>query len=118
MTEPVTKPLTKFVVVLCTAPAGGAEKIAKPLVEERLAACVNVSQVKSYFTWDGKLSQDNEELMLIKTERRMIGPLKKRIKELHSYQLPEIIVLPIVEGDAAYMQWIEDSVGGDSADQS
>lgn len=107
----MTDSVTEFVVVLCTAPVGGAEKIAKPLVEERLAACVNVSQVRSYFTWEGKLSQDNEELMFIKTERRMIEPLKKRIKELHSYQLPEIIVFPIVEGDAAYLQWIGDSVG-------
>jgi periplasmic divalent cation tolerance protein len=49
--------------------------------------------------------------MLIKTERRMIESLKTRIKELHSYQLPEIIVLPIIEGDAAYLQWIGDSVG-------
>ncbi len=111
MTEPATELVTEFVVVLCTAPACGAEKIARPLVEERLAACVNVSQVRSYFTWEGKLSQNNEELMIIKTERRMIEPLKRRIKELHSYQLPEIIVLPIVEGDAAYMQWISDSVG-------
>lgn len=114
----MTEPITESVVVLCTAPAGGAEKVAMVLVEERLAACVNVSQVKSYFTWEGKLSQDSEELMIIKTERRMIEPLKKRIKELHSYQLPEIIVLPIVEGDAAYLQWIEDSVGGDSVGQS
>ncbi len=104
--------MTEFaVVVLCTAPAGGAEKIARVLVDERLAACVNVSQVKSYFTWEGKPSQDNEELMIIKTERRMIEPLKKRIKELHSYQLPEIIVLPISDGDEAYLQWIRNSVG-------
>ncbi len=111
MTEPATDTVTEFVVVLCTAPAGGAEKIAMALVGERLAACVNVSQVKSYFIWGGKLSQDNEELMIIKTEGRMIEPLKKRIKELHSYQLPEIIVLPIVEGDHVYLQWISDSVG-------
>ncbi len=107
----MTEHVTEFAVVLCTTPAGGAEKIALALVEERLAACVNVSQVKSYFTWEGKLSQDNEELMIIKTERRMIDPLKKRIKELHSYQLPEIIVLPIFDGDEAYLQWIRDSVG-------
>jgi len=103
--------MTGFVVVLCTAPVGGSETIARALVEERLAACVNVSQVKSYFTWEGKLSQDNEELMIIKTERRMIEPLEKRIKELHSYQVPEIIVLPIVKGDEAYLRWISDSVG-------
>ncbi len=103
--------MTDFVIVLCTAPVGGSESIARALVEERLAACVNVSQVKSYFTWEGKLSQDNEELMIIKTKRRMIGSLEKRIKELHSYQLPEIIVLPIKEGDEAYLRWITESIG-------
>jgi periplasmic divalent cation tolerance protein len=107
----MTEPVTEFAIVLCTAPAGGAEKIARALVEERLAACVNVSPVKSYFTWEGKLSLDSEELMIIKTEGRMIEPLKKRIKELHSYQIPEIIVLPIAEGDEAYLQWIRDLVG-------
>ncbi len=103
--------MTDFVIVLCTAPVGGSESIARTLVEERLAACVNVSQVKSYFTWEGKLSQDNEELMIIKTERRMIESLEKKIKELHSYQVPEIIVLPIVKGDEAYLRWITESVG-------
>ncbi len=103
--------MTDFVVVLCTAPQGGSESIARALVEERLAACVNVSQVKSYFTWDGKLSSDQEELMIIKTERRMVEPLSSRIKELHSYQVPEIIVLPIVKGDEAYLRWITESVG-------
>ncbi len=103
--------MTDFVVVLCTAPLGGSERIARALVEERLAACVNVSQVKSYFAWEGKLSSDQEELMIIKTERRTVEPLRKRIKELHSYQVPEIIALPIVKGDEAYLQWISDSVG-------
>lgn len=103
--------MTDFAVVLCTAPLGGSEKIARALVEERLAACVNVSLVKSYFTWEEKLSSDQEELMIIKTEQRMVEPLEKRIKELHSYQVPEIIVLPIIKGDEAYLRWITESVG-------
>lgn len=98
-------------MVLSTAPVGEADKIARALVEERLAACVNVSQVKSYFKWEGKLSADSEELMIIKTERRMIEPLKKRIKELHSYKVPEVIVLSISEGDEAYLRWIGESIG-------
>lgn len=103
--------MTEFAVVLCTAPLGGSEKIARVLVMERLAACVNVSQVRSYFVWEEKLSEDNEELMIIKTERRKVEPLSKRIKELHSYEVPEIIVLPIAQGDEAYLQWISNSVG-------
>ncbi len=100
-----------FVVVLCTAPPGGAVRIARALVEERLAACVNVAPVKSYFIWEGKLAEEGEELMIIKSEQRMVQDLTKRIKELHSYQVPEIIVLPINEGDEAYLKWIAESVG-------
>ncbi len=103
--------MSEFAVILCTAPPGGAEKIARALVKERLAACVNVSQVKSFFTWEGRLSEEEEELMIIKTERRMMEPLKKRIKEIHSYQIPEIIVLPIAEGDEPYLRWLSNSVG-------
>ncbi len=103
--------MTDFAVVLCTTSLGESEKIARVLVMEKLAACVNVSQVKSYFVWEGKLSEDQEELMIIKTERRKVEPLFKRIKELHSYEVPEIIVLPIAQGDEAYLRWITESVG-------
>ena len=107
----VTEAGTEFVVVLCNAPPGGLEKIAKALVEERLAACVNVSQVRSYFFWKGKSCNETEELMIIKTEMMQVERLKARIKELHSYELPEIIIIPIVGGDERYLQWIDQSVG-------
>ncbi len=103
--------MTDPVVVLCTAPPGGADKIARTLVEERLAACVNVSQVRSYFVWNGKSSDEREELMIIKTEQTMADKVKARIKELHSYELPEIIILPIVGGDEGYLAWISQSIG-------
>jgi periplasmic divalent cation tolerance protein len=103
--------LSDFAVVLCTAPPGGAENIARTIVQERLAACVNVTEVKSYFAWEGKLCMDPEELMIIKTNMKTVEPLRARIKELHSYELPEIIVLPIVAGDEGYLQWIKQSVG-------
>lgn len=103
--------MTEFVVVLCTAPPGGADRIARALVDERLAACVNVSQVRSYFVWKGKPFDDREELMIIKTTLQLADKLKARIKELHSYELPEIIVLPIIAGDEGYLQWISQSVG-------
>lgn len=101
----------EFVVVLCTAPPGGAAGIARALVEERLAACVNVAPVRSYFVWEGKLAEEGEELMIIKSEQRMVQALTKRIKELHSYQVPEIIVLPIKGGDEDYLRWMAESVG-------
>ena len=99
-----------YVVVLCTAPPGGSEKIARALVEEKLAACVNVSPVRSYFSWQSKLSVEGEELMIIKTEGRLFDQVKSRVKELHSYELPEIIVIPISQGDEGYLRWISDSV--------
>lgn len=103
--------MTELIVVLCTAPLGGAENIAKALVEERLAACVNVGAVRSYFIWEEKLCKDNEELLIIKTEQKMADRLMARIRELHSYQLPEIILLKIAGGDERYLQWIGQSVG-------
>jgi periplasmic divalent cation tolerance protein len=103
--------VTEFIVVLCTAPVGGAENIAMALVEERLAACVNVASVRSYFSWEGKLCKDPEELLIIKTEQRMAEQLMARIRELHSYQLPEMIMLQIAGGDEGYLQWIAQSVG-------
>ncbi|HWQ19507.1 MAG TPA: divalent-cation tolerance protein CutA [Methanotrichaceae archaeon] len=103
--------MTDFVIVLCTAPPHGAEKMARALVQERLAACVNVSSVRSYFSWEGKLSDEPEELMIIKTESRMVGKIKARIKELHSYQVPEIIVMPIIDGEKCYLDWVSQSLG-------
>jgi len=103
--------MSEFVVVLCTAPVGGSDKIARALVEERLAACVNVSQVRSYFVWEGRLCVDPEELMIIKTEQRMVEALKKRILDLHSYQVPEIIVIPIKEGYESYLNWMAQALG-------
>jgi len=103
--------VSEFVVVLCTVPVGGSESMARVLVEERLAACVNVSQVRSYFVWEGRLCADPEELMIIKTEQRMVEALKKRILDLHSYQVPEIIVIPVEEGYEPYLNWIDQSVG-------
>lgn len=107
----MTEAGTEFVIVLCTAPPAGSEKIAKVLVEERLAACVNVSKVRSYFFWEGKSCAEIEELMIIKTEMKLTERLKDRIKALHSYELPEIIIIPIAGGDERYLQWINQSVG-------
>ncbi len=107
----MTEAGTEFAIVICTAPPGGSEKIADALVEERLAACVNVAQIRSYFFWEGKSCDETEELMIIKTEMKLAERIKARIKELHSYELPEIIIVPIVGGDERYLQWIGQSVG-------
>ena len=101
----------RFIVALCTTAPGEADGIARALVEERLAACVNITPVRSCYLWEGKLNLDGEELLIIKTEQRMIEKVMSRIRELHSYKVPEIIVLPIVEGHQAYLDWIAQSLG-------
>ena len=109
--EPSQEPKAGFALILCTAPPGGGDGIARALVDERLAACVNIAQVRSYFVWKGKPSDEREELLLIKTEMRLAEKVRARIKELHSYELPEIIVLPIAGGDEGYLEWMSKSVG-------
>lgn len=103
--------MSEFIVVLCTAASNESDKIARALVEERLAACVNIAPIRSCYIWEGKLNLDHEEILIIKTEQRMIELLKKKITELHSYSVPEIIALPIVEGHRPYLDWISQSVG-------
>jgi len=103
--------MTDFVVILSTAPAGEVDRIARTLVEENLAACVSISQVRSYFVWEGKLSEEIEDMMIIKTALDLEDKVKARIKDLHSYELPEVIVLPIIGGDEGYLKWIKQSVG-------
>ncbi len=100
-----------FFVILCTTGVEESEKIAKVLVEERLAACVNVADVNSYYRWEGEFCKDKEALLIIKTEKSRIDRIIERIKEVHSYELPEIIAIPIVAGYDKYLAWVEASVG-------
>jgi periplasmic divalent cation tolerance protein len=84
-----------------------AEKIAHHVVEERLAACVNIiSDITSVYKWKGALERASESLMVIKTTRERLPQLIERIKELHTYELPEVIALPIEDGYPPYLEWI------------
>jgi len=99
-------------VVLCTLPdADNAARIADILVEERLAACVNiVPGLVSVYRWEGALQRDAEVLLLIKTSPEVYGRLEARIRTLHPYELPEIISVPIQTGQADYLQWITNNL--------
>lgn len=99
-------------MVLTTAPPNGSGRLARLIVGEGLAACVNISQVRSTYLWEGDVMEEAEDLLIIKTERRMVEPLASRIRAVHPYDLPEIIVLPIIGGDDGYLDWISRSVGG------
>ena len=101
----------EFIVVYVTtgSPAEG-EKIARMLVEEQLAACVNRAPVQSVYRWQGNVEQNQEELLIIKTRRELFPALNRRIRELHSYEVPEIVALPVLEGDRDYLRWLREQV--------
>jgi len=99
-----------YTVLFCTASIEESAKIARILVEERLAACVNIADVNSYYSWEGEFSIDKESLLIIKTEKSRVGQIIDRIREVHSYELPEIIALPIVAGYDKYLSWIGESL--------
>jgi len=105
--------MEEIVVVIVTV--GTEQKgleIGKVLIEERLAACVNLLKgVRSLFLWKGSLTEDQEILMLIKTRRSIFPKLTDRVIELHPYQVPEIIALPVVEGSSSYLQWVSEMTG-------
>jgi periplasmic divalent cation tolerance protein len=107
----------EFIVVLVTAGSSDeGERLARSLVEERLAACVNrIPAVQSVYRWQGKVEQSAEELLVIKTRAALFAALEKRVRELHSYSVPEVIALPIMNGSEAYLKWLGEQVAGSSA---
>jgi periplasmic divalent cation tolerance protein len=103
------QPAVEGIVVLITTPSREeAERLGDFLIESKLAACVNIIEgVLSLFVWEGKRSRESETLMLAKTKRGLFQPLCDAVRARHSYSVPEIIALPIVEGSAPYLQWVE-----------
>jgi periplasmic divalent cation tolerance protein len=98
-----------IVVLVTCGSEEEAMKIANSLVEERLAACVNIiSPVRSIYRWEGKISDEREWLLIMKTQKKRFEDLEKKVKSLHSYSVPEIIALPVVEGFASYLKWLEE----------
>ena len=90
-----------------------AEEIGRRLVEERLAACVNVVPgLTSIYWWEGKVQRDAESLLVIKTTPEAYPRLERRIKELHPYTVPEILGLPVKEGNEDYLRWVREEVSG------
>jgi len=96
-------------VVFCTFPSPDkAGEIARVLVGEKLAACVNILDAVSIYVWKDELQNDAETLAIIKTSADRFEALKKRIIELHPYEVPEVIALPILDGHAPYLAWVEE----------
>jgi periplasmic divalent cation tolerance protein len=98
----------RYVVLITASNAEEAAKIAFALVDEKLAKCVNIiKDIRSIYFWQGKVEDGPECLMIAKTQKSKFPALTKRVKELHSYSVPEIIALPIVEGSEDYLKWLD-----------
>src|SRR5687768_17404561 len=108
--------MSEFIVVYVTAgSAEEADRLAQSLVGERLAACVNrIKSIQSVYRWEGEVEQSDEELLIIKTRVELFPALETRVRELHSYSVPEIIALPVVAGSPGYLDWLRGQVASDS----
>ena len=101
----------KIVVLVTGGNARECARIARHLLERQLIACANlVPQIRSLYTWEGKVADERECLMILKSSREMFPELRAEIERLHSYSVPEIIALPIIEGSPNYLNWIADSM--------
>lgn len=102
--------MENIVVFITASNEEEASKIARALVETRLAACVNmIRNIRSIYIWQGKTEDGAEVLLIAKTRRSLFDALSKKVKELHSYTVPEVIALPVVEGSADYLNWLKEA---------
>ncbi len=103
-----TRPATDYCVVLTTcASDDDARTLASTLLDQQLAACVQVMPIHSYYTWEGAQQSEPERLLLVKTRRALYGDVEAALRAVHKYDTPEIVCLPVVAGSAAYLGWID-----------
>ena len=104
-------PASSVAIVLTTLAADtDAAELARTLVDERLAACVNIlPAMTSVYRWQGKVEQDHEQQMVIKTASDRVAALEARLRQLHPYELPEFLVLQVSGGSEAYLAWVSES---------
>ncbi len=104
--------MENIVVFITASNEDEASKIARALVEGRLAGCVNIIRnIRSIYSWQGKIEDESEVLMVVKTQQSLFGSLSEKVKELHTYTVPEIIAMPIVEGSEDYLKWLKEVTG-------
>ncbi len=98
-----------IVIYITTSSINEAKKIGSALVEEKLVACSNIiSPISSIYSWQGKICDDKEALMILKTKRILFKQIVERVEKIHSYDVPEIIALPIIDGSDKYLSWINE----------
>jgi periplasmic divalent cation tolerance protein len=107
--------MSEELVVLVTVPSRErGEEIAEVLVGDCLAACVNViGPIRSIYRWQGEICRDDEHLLIVKTTRARYADLEARVREIHSYEIPEVIALPIERGSQAYLDWLRAATRAD-----
>jgi periplasmic divalent cation tolerance protein len=98
----------EITVIFSTAPCDKSASLARVLIEKHLVACVNVVTVRSYYQWKGEYCDEEEHLLVIKTPREKAGEVIAEIKTQHPYELPEIIVLPVIDGYPPYLEWVHE----------
>lgn len=101
--------MDNIVIIITASNEDEAVRISKTLLQEKLVACVNIHlKVRSLYWWEGKIQDEGEAMMIIKTRRVLFGEIVKKVKEIHSYTVPEIIALPIIEGSEDYLRWVQE----------
>ena len=96
-----------FAIVLCTCPEDAAAMLARSLVDAKLAACVNLLPAgRSIYRWQGKVTQDTETLLVIKTTQVALERLERHLTKIHPYEVPELLVVDIAQGNAEYLDWL------------
>jgi len=107
--------MSSYIVVFMTvSDEKEATKIVRSLLKERLIACANiVGPVSSLFWWEGKIDKASEFLVIMKSRKNLFKKLSERVKELHSYEVPEVIALPVIEGLPSYLNWLGASLYGE-----
>jgi periplasmic divalent cation tolerance protein len=101
----------KIVIVLSTVPESESSRIAGTLVSERLVACVNAAPVQSCYRWKGEICRDREELLVMKTRESLFPRIMARLRELHPYEVPEILAVPVWGGYRGYLEWVLGETG-------
>jgi len=102
----------RYIVVLITSDSiEESDHIARTLVEKKMVACVNIVRgIDSYFRWEGKLDSARENLLIAKTKASLLPDIIDALRKLHSYDVPEVIALPIIGGNQDYLEWLEQSI--------